>query len=219
VFFIPGGPCHRCGRMLLYILIVNIIINHYNIGGLAAPAIVAGAGLLAGVAAGAGVVGVGMASFAASVAAFGGLSTVHSLKSLFLFLKILTERLVQNTRALTFDNLEKALGLSFGAAGAGLVGYKMARLGACVCVCVFVCMRVYTHTHVFILLLLLLLVLPFRRTGDLKEFDFELIDCSPGLPVTIGICVCVRVRVRVCALMCVCVCVRICLCVCVCVCA
>jgi len=134
--------------MLLYILIVNIIINHYNIGGLAAPAIVAGAGLLAGVAAGAGVVGVGMASFAASVAAFGGLSTVHSLKSLFLFLKILTERLVQNTRALTFDNLEKALGLSFGAAGAGLVGYKMARLGACVCVCVFVCMRVYTHTHV-----------------------------------------------------------------------
>ena len=83
MFFIPGGPCHRCGRMLLYILIVNIIINHYNIGGLAAPAIVAGAGLLAGVAAGAGVVGVGMASFAASVAAFGGLSTVHFLKSQF----------------------------------------------------------------------------------------------------------------------------------------
>jgi hypothetical protein len=50
--------------MLLYILIVNIIINHYNIGGLAAPAIVAGAGLLAGVAAGAGVVGVWMASLA-----------------------------------------------------------------------------------------------------------------------------------------------------------
>ena len=27
----------------------------------------------------------------------------------------------------------------------------------------------------------------YRRTGDLKEFDFELIDCSPGLPVTIGV--------------------------------
>jgi len=89
-------------------------------GGLAAPAIVAGLGLAGAAVAGAGVVGAGAAGFAASVAAFGGLSM--------------------------------ALGVSFGAAGAGLVGYKM---------------------H--------------RRTGDVKEFEFELVDASPGLPVTIGI--------------------------------
>ena len=77
-------------------------------GGLAAPAIVAGAGFLAGAAAGVGVVGVGMTSFAASVAAFGGLST--------------------------------ALGLSFGAAGAGLVGYKVARSRCFACIwCVWGC--------------------------------------------------------------------------------
>lgn len=58
-------------------------------GGLAAPAIVAGLGLAGAAVAGAGVVGAGAASFAASVAAFGGLST--------------------------------ALGVSFGAAGAGLL--------------------------------------------------------------------------------------------------
>ena len=89
-------------------------------GGLAAPAVVAGLGVAGAAVAGAGAVGAGAAGFAASVAAFGGLST--------------------------------ALGVSFGAAGAGLVGYKL---------------------H--------------RRTGHLKEFDFELIDCSPGLPVTLGI--------------------------------
>ena len=81
----PRSAGQSCGRKLLQIviIIVNIIINHYDTGGLAAPAMVAGAGLLAGVVAGAGVVGVGMASFAASVAAFGGLSTVHFLKSQF----------------------------------------------------------------------------------------------------------------------------------------
>jgi hypothetical protein len=89
-------------------------------GGLATPAIVAGLGLAGAAVAGAGMVGAGAAGFAASVAAFGGLST--------------------------------ALGVSFGAAGAGLVGYKM---------------------H--------------RRTSDIQEFEFELMDCSPGLPVTIGI--------------------------------
>jgi hypothetical protein len=26
-----------------------------------------------------------------------------------------------------------------------------------------------------------------RRIGDLKEFEFDLIDCSPNIPITIGI--------------------------------
>ena len=50
----------------------------------------------------------------------------------------------------SFGGLGTALGVSFGAAGAGLAGYKMS-----------------------------------RRVGDVHEFEFDLIDCSPGLPVTI----------------------------------
>eukprot|EP00960_Hanusia_phi_P025482 745677-Hanusia_phi.AAC.1 len=82
-------------------------------GGLAAPAVIAGLGLVGSA------VGIG-GTLAASVAAFGGLSAV--------------------------------LGVSFGAAGAGLCGYKM-----------------------------------MRRTAELDEFAFDLIDTSPGLPVTIGV--------------------------------
>ena len=44
------------------------------------------------------------------------------------------------------------LGVSFGAAGAGLCGYKM-----------------------------------MRRTAELEDFAFDLIDRSPGLPVTLGV--------------------------------
>ena len=94
----PDSPWNR-ERMIKYGLIGGGAVAGGVVlavtGGLAAPAIVAGLGLAGAAVAGAGVVGAGAASFAASVAAFGGLST--------------------------------ALGVSFGAAGAGLVGYKMHR--------------------------------------------------------------------------------------------
>ena len=82
-------------------------------GGLAAPAVIAGLGVVGAA------VGVG-ASLALSAGAFGGLAAV--------------------------------LGVSFGAAGAGLCGYKM-----------------------------------MRRTADLNDFAFDLVDRSPGLPIVIGV--------------------------------
>ena len=54
--------------------------------------------------------------------------------------------------AAAFGGLSAVLGVSFGAAGAGLCGYKM-----------------------------------MRRTADLNDFAFDMIDTSPGLPVTVGV--------------------------------
>ena len=118
-------------------------------GGLAAPALIAGLGVAGAAAAGAGL-GAGAAGFAASVAAFGGLSA--------------------------------ALGISFGAAGAGMQArtptHARTRTHA----------RAY-HTHSCSRSSIAGLAgyKLNRRTGDVKEFEFELVDCSPGLPVTIGV--------------------------------
>ena len=48
--------------------------------------------------------------------------------------------------------MSAAVGVTFGALGAGLTGHKMK-----------------------------------HRIGDVSEFEFDLVDCSPGLPVTIGV--------------------------------
>lgn len=54
--------------------------------------------------------------------------------------------------AAAFTGLGTVIGITFGAGGAGLVGYKM-----------------------------------MRRTAELSDFAFDLVDSSPGLPVTIGV--------------------------------